>query len=113
MRYALVFELLVLIQQPLTLGLGVLRVPDPARPKRLAVERVGGERGAEIVHPDPRGLELDRGRLAGDPLLNRDQVPADLVELRDDAVARGLPLGLAVQERELGREARAAARVGA
>ncbi len=98
---ALVLELLVLVEQPLALGPGVLRVAHPGGAHRLAVERYGRDGGADVAHPLARGVELGARRHPRQALLDRGQVAADVVELREQAFPRRVRLGFPLEGRDL------------
>ena len=97
----LVLELLVLIEQPLPLGPRILGIAHPRRAQRLAVERHAGERRPEVAHPLAGGLDQGRRGQARQPVVDRAQMAADILELCQESLPRRVGFGLPLEGADL------------
>ena len=94
---ALVLQLLVLIQQALTLGPRVLRVPHPGRAHVLAFHHHAGERRTYVAHARSHGIEVLAAGQPPQTLFDRGEVASHVLELGEQALPRRICLGVALE----------------
>ena len=108
----LLLQLLILVEQPLALGLGVLGIANPDRALLFGLERGSRQGGARRVDSlEDVVQELLRGH-PGDALLGGGEMGPYFVQLGLVALAGGVGFGLTLQRLRLLRAAPEAARGG-